>query len=85
MATMISLAKASFSKKTASVTTGWPLVNVPVLSKAMAFKCANCSKATPLFNKIPLRALLEIAAKVAGVAEATKAQGDATTNMTMPR
>ena len=58
---------------------------MPVLSKEIARKSARFSKVFPDLKRIPFFAPFDIAAKVAGVAEATKAQGEATTNKTIPR
>ena len=44
----------------------------------------NCSKASPPFNKIPYLAALDKLAKIAGLAEATKAHGDITVNKIIP-
>jgi len=69
----------------ASVTTGLPSVSVPVLSKAMQSMAEKFSIAMPPLKRIPRLAALEMAERTAGVADAIKAQGEATVNSTMPR
>ena len=44
----------------------------------------NCSKDSPPFNKIPCFAALDKLAKIAGLADATKAHGDITVNKIIP-
>ena len=74
-----------FSRTYTSVTVGFPSVNVPVLSKAIAFTEARRSKCMPPLKRIPFLAPLEIADNVAGVMAATSAQGDATTSKIIAR
>ena len=64
---------------TISVTTGFPAVSVPVLSKATMSICAVRSRCEPPLIKIPRRAAPPIAeSTVAGVLM-TSAHGEATT------
>ena len=60
-------------------------MSVPVLSKAIAFNSESFSKWIPPLIRIPFFAEFERAAREAGVADATSAQGEATTNNTIPR
>ena len=69
---------------TAFWTVGFPFVNVPVLSKTIDSIEDNCSKDSPPFNKIPCFAALDKLAKIAGLADATKAHGDITVNKIIP-
>ena len=69
---------------TMSVTAGIPLVNVPVLSKAIAFKCPAASKWIPPLINTPFFAAFPIAVTTATGVETTKAQGQPTTNTANP-
>src|SRR5690625_6667440 len=64
------------SAKYTSVTTGFPVVNVPVLSKATAVKSDKFDKYDPPLNKTPRLARLLIAERVAGMSVAANAHGD---------
>src|SRR5690625_1243842 len=67
-----------------SVTTGTPLVNVPVLSNAIAFKAPISSKYTPPFTSTPFLAAFPIAETIEIGVEITNAQGQPTTNTAKP-
>ena len=62
-----------------STTCNLPRVRVPVLSKAIARMRPIISNLAPFLNKIPCFAPLAIPDNKAGIIEAIKAQGEATT------
>jgi len=68
-----------------SVTTGFPVVSVPVLSNAMARTRPSVSRKVLPLNRMPLRAPLDSAERRVGIIEAASAHGDATTRKIMPR
>ena len=71
---------SKFSAATISVTTGFPSVMVPVLSKIIVCNLCVVSKASPLFINIPFSAPFPVPTIIAvGVAN-PNAQGHAITN-----
>ena len=66
------------------MTSGLPSVTVPVLSNMTALIFANASKCFPPLIKIPARDALDRDDRTAGETDATRAQGDPTTNTTIP-
>ena len=62
-----------------STTVNFPVVKVPVLSKAMALIRPIFSNCAPFLNKIPCLAPVAIPDNNAGIIEAINAQGEATT------
>lgn len=71
-------------KVTRFVTVGTPLVNVPVLSNAIAFKAPASSKWIPPLINTPFLAALPIAVTIATGVETTKAHGQPTTSTAKP-
>src|SRR5690349_4342081 len=68
-----------------SITTGSPDVSVPVLSNAIACKCAGTSMYKPPLINTPLRAAAANAATMLMGVEMTKAHGQAMTSSTNDR
>ena len=66
------------------VTSGYPFVNVPVLSNAIASKRPVSSKMNAAFNQNTLRAAFPIAVTIATGVETTSAHGQPTTRTASP-
>src|SRR5271157_1698508 len=71
---------SDFTTESTSLTTGWPKVRVPVLSKTTAFTFASFSMYNPPFTRTPLLAATVTAAKMVAGTEITKALGQETTS-----
>src|SRR5450759_2268644 len=68
-----------------SVTDGFPIVRVPVLSNAMTFTLLTTSRYLPPLKTVPLRAAFAMAATTATGTDSARPQEQETTNTTSPR
>ena len=84
-ATAISRSWGTPFRLTTSVTCGRPAVSVPVLSKAIAFSLAACSRYTPPLMSTPLRVARARAARMLTGVEMTRAQGQLMMSRARPR
>ena len=80
-----SSAVANESSRTSSATVGFPMVSVPVLSKATVWVCPTISANSPPLTRISRRAACPMLATIAVGVASTSAQGQKTMRTVMPR
>ena len=80
-----SMSAAVPSSGTTSVTSGRPIVSVPVLSTASARTVPSASSCEPPFTSTPCRAACAMPDRIAAGVPRASAQGDAATSRAMPR